>query len=65
MAKSETSSLPVAKDEKEKPQAVEPVPHPSKTQTMVYPHITEELKRIGILAAIIFVILIILAIVIP
>jgi preprotein translocase subunit SecF len=64
-AKSETSSLPVTRDEKEKPQAAEPVQHPSRTRTMVYPHVTEELKRIGILAAIIFIILIILAIVIP
>jgi preprotein translocase subunit SecF len=37
----------------------------TKTQTMVYPYVTGELKRIGVLAAIIIVILIILVIVIP
>lgn len=61
----ESPSLAVTPDKKVEPRTIEPVPAPSKTKTMVYPHVTEELKRIGIIAAIIFVVLIILAIVIP
>ena len=65
MAKSETSPVPVAVDVKEEPRNIEPAALLSKTQTLVYPHVTEELKKIGIIAAFIFVILVILAIVIP
>ena len=65
VAKPETSSPTAPVDEKEEIHAPEPVTVLSKTQTLVYPHITGELKRIGILATIIFVILIILAILIP
>ncbi len=38
---------------------------PAKTRTLQYPYITGELRRIGILAGIILVILIILAVVLP
>jgi len=65
LAKPETSPTPVQVDEKENLPSVKSVSLSSKTQTLVYPHITGELKRIGILAAIIFIVLIILAIVIP
>jgi hypothetical protein len=50
----ETITLPTPK----------PAEIPSKQRTVSYPYIYRELRRIGILAAIIFVILIILAVVI-
>ena len=43
----------------------EPAEIPSKQRTVSYPFIYKELRRIGILAAIMFIILIILAVVIP
>ena len=63
-ANPETSPKPVHIDENEKAVELKPATLPLKSQSLVYPYITGELKNIGILAAVIFVILIILAIVI-
>lgn len=64
-AKPEASAKPERVVESVKSVEVKPATKAPRTQTMTYPHVTGELKRIGILAAIIFVILIILAFVIP
>ena len=61
----ETSIKPAEVIESIKVTQVKPTPAAARTQTMEYPYVTDELKRIGILAAIIIAILIILAIVIP
>jgi preprotein translocase subunit SecF len=63
-AKPETSAKSDQVVESVKPAEVRPATTAARAQTIVYPYVTGELKRIGILAAIIFVILIILAIVI-
>ncbi len=63
--KPEASPIAVREDERELPVERKPAALPPKTQSLVYPHITGELKNIGILAAGIFIILIILTIVIP
>jgi preprotein translocase subunit SecF len=65
VAKPETSEKPARVVESVKPTEVKPASKAARTPTMIYPYVTGELKRIGILAAVIFAILIILAIVIP
>ena len=63
-AKPETSVKSDRIVESVKQAEIRPTTTAARTHTMVYPYVTGELKRIGVLAAIIFAILIILAIVI-